>query len=560
MRINLHNYLEIILSIFSENIDIQILLKKKDYFVFSYNERCYILYYVWEILKFPRIYLISKDEVYLSHIISSNSKSVFKNNICYINSENFSLYNKSPIDIFKISLEHFLEWANLDEKQQEVELQKEFLMNLRKNKNYKPDKNFLYLDSTKNAKEVVYFVENKKNSRNKITKEVLKRIFIDENIKLNKNIKLKNKKKSLYIPLDSNEGINPILEKWNIGKIMNYNISEKTYDFLKEYIVQESHFFCIFGMKISVDFEIVFLVEFIFNNNKSSNFLEKIEDLKELIPHKSERQDINYIMKRSGQNTNLNGKKVTVVGAGSLGSYIISELPNLGIMNLEIIDDDLLNIGNLGRHKLGVNHLNEYKVNGLKQVLEEHYPEVNVEIHTEKLELSNIETFNFENTDIIIIAIGSTDTQCYINEYFKKIKYNKPVLYVWLEAYGIGGHALLVDYSKEGCYNCIEENYESEIQFLKLENSKILTGDGCGGTFTPYGTNILLKTTALVLDILYNHLGNKRKYIKNPLFSIKNPKLDFEGKYNERFDEAEENLLENYKYIKEGCHICDNKI
>ena len=61
----------------------------------------------------------------------------------------------------------------------------------------------------------------------------------------------------------------------------------------------------------------------------------------------------------------LAGKKVGIVGCGSLGSKIAVSLARSGVRDFVLIDDDIMKPGNLVRHDLDADSLGTHKVDGL---------------------------------------------------------------------------------------------------------------------------------------------------------------------------------------------------
>src|SRR5699024_6544509 len=94
------------------------------------------------------------------------------------------------------------------------------------------------------------------------------------------------------------------------------------------------------------------------------------------------------------------------------------------------------------------------------------------------------------------------------NRFLKKIKFSKPVLYVWLEAGGIDSHILYVDYSQAGCFECLYTDENGNLINNKVNKTteeqieKNIIRNGCGATRVAYGTSILLRTTSTVLDVV----------------------------------------------------------
>ena len=63
-------------------------------------------------------------------------------------------------------------------------------------------------------------------------------------------------------------------------------------------------------------------------------------------------------------------KTAVIVGQGSVGSYVAMQLAKAGIGHLILIDGDLLEVHNLSRHYLTLEHIGEYKVNAMKKELQ----------------------------------------------------------------------------------------------------------------------------------------------------------------------------------------------
>ena len=75
----------------------------------------------------------------------------------------------------------------------------------------------------------------------------------------------------------------------------------------------------------------------------------------------------------------LAGVTVMVVGVGSIGGAAAAALAGYGVGRLRLVDPDRLMWHNLVRHVLPVRHVGRHKVDGLRDHLEQHRPDVSVE-------------------------------------------------------------------------------------------------------------------------------------------------------------------------------------
>ncbi len=166
------------------------------------------------------------------------------------------------------------------------------------------------------------------------------------------------------------------------------------------------------------------------------------------------------------------------------------------------------------------------------------------------------------------MAIGNPTIELYLNKYFYNTKNMPPVIFTWLEAYGIGGHALLTNNkNRNGCLECLFTPPEKDIEnygkynrssFAKKgqEFSKAISG--CGSLFTPYGSLDAIQTAILAVRLAINVLDGHE--IDNPILSWKGDSQMFlENKkiLSDRYRCTVEQLYENrYKYKSDLCPIC----
>ena len=132
--------------------------------------------------------------------------------------------------------------------------------------------------------------------------------------------------------------------------------------------------------------------------------------------------------------------------------------------------------------------------------------------------------------NIIIVAVGGTDLQRQFNYRFSKIGNTAWFIYNWLDAEGKGAHALAMRYTHKGCYNCLfydkgEPSAINKVSFA--DGSERVIGNGCGGSFSPYGNNVLIRNTSLVLSVLQGVINGS--ITRNTVTSIRNDFSSFES-------------------------------
>ncbi len=181
--------------------------------------------------------------------------------------------------------------------------------------------------------------------------------------------------------------------------------------------------------------------------------------------------------------------KVLVMGAGGLGSGVIMNLCALGIGQIKIIDDDILEESNYNRqiiHKY--KNLGRAKVISAKEWANEFNPEIKIEI--DKIRINDLNYFNaVEDYDIIVDCFDSYKSKYMLNEI--ALRHKKILVHGGIQ--GFCGQVTTIVPQKTGCLSCVvqkPQKFEQELiaslspvvstisSIQALEVLKIITGLG----------------------------------------------------------------------------------
>jgi molybdopterin/thiamine biosynthesis adenylyltransferase len=321
---------------------------------------------------------------------------------------------------------------------------------------------------------------------------------------------------AFYIPIIDNRRILPPVKDrpWGINDILKIikgrdvaRISHETYESIKKVKVKSNKAFIIFEMKV-LNNGINFCCLAYFKNSKTETLMDKLQNSIEKIELiQTKRCDYIFLNEQIGNDTSIVDKKVALIGVGSLGSYLATELVKLGVKNLTLYDNDTLEEANIMRHRAKLSWSNISKVKALKIDLESMHPEIIINDKNEYLnqEVLKRDMYKF---DMIIYTVGSSDVQLMSNSAFKEANFDRPVIYSWLEAGGTDSHILVVNYSKQGCFECLYTDKDGNLvnnKGNKLSDELVEQNtirNGCGATRVAYGTEILLRTTSVILDTI----------------------------------------------------------
>ena len=106
-----------------------------------------------------------------------------------------------------------------------------------------------------------------------------------------------------------------------------------------------------------------------------------VKTLKESIVerYKVRRADYDWIHSRGGDGCNYADKSVVLIGCGSIGGYIAHTLAKSGVGKLLLIDKDVLEWANIGRHILGAQYIGLSKSEALKRSISKEMPHLTIE-------------------------------------------------------------------------------------------------------------------------------------------------------------------------------------
>lgn len=207
--------------------------------------------------------------------------------------------------------------------------------------------------------------------------------------------------------------------------------------------------------------------------------------------------------------------KFTVAGVGSIGSNLVPALLALEADNLTLIDYDVLTIENINRHLLGMKYVGLKKVQAMKIHLQDGDPLLKVKSYSASvIDVLSKRADLFNDSDLIVVAIGINNIEDYIASALADGKINKPALFIWVEPYLMGGHCIYltpahaVDFKglfTDGLYrfNMISrETYKNPAAQIKLREA------GCQTSYVPYGKQSITLFMAGIVPEIYKIIEN----------------------------------------------------
>lgn len=152
----------------------------------------------------------------------------------------------------------------------------------------------------------------------------------------------------------------------------------------------------------------------------------------------------------TGQEKLLNAK-VLVCGTGGLGSTVIANLASLGVGNLGIVDNDILELSNLNRQYIhNLSSIGSAKTESVQKWIENYNKDIKVTPYKVRLEENNYETI-VKDYDIIVDCFDSFRSKFLLNDI--AIKTYKPLIHGGVTEFR--GQAATILPKKSACLRCI---------------------------------------------------------------------------------------------------------
>ena len=285
----------------------------------------------------------------------------------------------------------------------------------------------------------------------------------------------------------------------------------------------------------------------------------------EIVPMVVKRYDKEHMLPRGGSTNDFRSKRVLLLGCGSVGGFIATELTRAGISTMTVVDMDNLKYENIFRHVLGRNHINKPKVEGIKKDIESRLPFTTVTAVCKSLrDAQKSGDIKLSDFDLIISALGNPTEELAFNEHIRQVE-APPVLFTWLEPHGIGGHALVTNLPStvRGCLSCLYGQDEGETYcraaFAAKNQFFAKNIDGCRSVFTPFGSLDAVRTTELAtrlaIEVLRGEVsqnqirswkGDSREFVKNGF------------KLSDRYQGATGHVIEDdTHFVRRDCNVCN---
>lgn len=203
----------------------------------------------------------------------------------------------------------------------------------------------------------------------------------------------------------------------------------------------------------------------------------------------------------------LTGKKITLIGCGTIGSHLARFLVQSGAGSgqpFTLIDNEMLVSGNLGRHLLNFDDLGKSKSDALAKELSRFHPEVIIKsINKNILECAD----RIFDSDLIIDATGIENASEFLSRKAlgeRQTGRTGNLLHIWLYGNGIAAQSFLNVGQGFACYSCLQPD-PNQLRIgdprKDVKKEPDIQHGSCGdGIFIPFLVSAPVVAAALALD------------------------------------------------------------
>ncbi len=142
-------------------------------------------------------------------------------------------------------------------------------------------------------------------------------------------------------------------------------------------------------------------------------------------------------------------KRVGVVGLGSGGGFVALSLAMSGIGHFVLVDNDVLEAGNVVRHVADMRYVGQNKAAAVADLIKHRNPQAQIEVREGRIE-DHADVL--DNLDILVVGVDGENAKFIINE--AALKRRLTAIYAGVYERGEGGDVVMIRPYDGPCYAC----------------------------------------------------------------------------------------------------------
>ena len=182
----------------------------------------------------------------------------------------------------------------------------------------------------------------------------------------------------------------------------------------------------------------------------------------------------------------LVGKRVVMVGCGSLGGECAMQLARAGVGHITVVDPDVLRVENLGRHVLGISELGNPKAQGLRRAMLNAVPDLAVTALVQSVQhVTQGLVLALTEADLVIVTTADWPSERILWQWKADKGTHWAMVQAWSEPYAREGHVLVSPIGHGSAEHLFDEQGRFRRAFSKWPDDGVLPLPACGASFVP---------------------------------------------------------------------------
>lgn len=186
---------------------------------------------------------------------------------------------------------------------------------------------------------------------------------------------------------------------------------------------------------------------------------------------------------------------VLVLGAGALGSPVVDHLAKAGVGFITLVDPDIMDTANLGRHLLGAESIGKHKAEAVAHRINLGYPATVVTPHKIKAERW-LQENSLSNVGMILDLTGEPDVRWQVD--CSRQQHSCPLLIGWMEPFVAAAHVCSLPSGTPWMQGAA--NLMGELEAVTWPPDVIRQEPGCSSKFQSYTAAAAAHAVALVAE------------------------------------------------------------
>jgi molybdopterin/thiamine biosynthesis adenylyltransferase len=198
---------------------------------------------------------------------------------------------------------------------------------------------------------------------------------------------------------------------------------------------------------------------------------------------------------------------VIVAGCGALGGQLAVQLAQAGVGRLTLLDNDILDWRNVGRHVLDGASVGRNKALALRDAILRRFPDAEVDAFARSWEEHfDVAAEAFDHADLVISATAEAASNLHLDS-LSKAGSVAPVIFGWMEPFAVSAHAVFRHPAGPGLADLVDGCGLLLEPVVDRESAPPLPREpACGAFFQPYSSLSALSCVALVGELAVDSL------------------------------------------------------